>query len=127
MQPFITSAIRESSTFQKHRDKLVDVYTRMTKLLFDYSVPFFSQRYAGHMCFEQSLPGILGWTSTVLCNPNNVAFEASPVTTIIELKVGLQMCEMLGYKERDDDDNPLYWGHIACDGTVANLESIWYV
>ena len=94
----------------------------MTKLLFDKSVPFFSQRYAGHMCFETSLPGILGWTSTVLCNPNNVTFEASPVTTRIELLVGEQMCAMLGY-EKTKTEEP--WGHIACDGTVANLESIW--
>ncbi|TFK37682.1 PLP-dependent transferase, partial [Crucibulum laeve] len=74
------------------------------------------------MSFENSLPSILGYLSTMLFNPNNVAFEASPITTLLELDVGSQMCEMLGYKEVDDIKP---WGHIACDGTVANLESIW--
>lgn len=98
----------------------------MTKLLYDYAVPFYSQRYAGHMNFDVSLPGILGWVTTVLSNPNNVAFEASPITTQLEIFVGYQLCEMLGY-ERGPADKPRYWGHIACDGTVANLESIWCV
>ena len=77
------------------------------------------------MSFEMGLPGILGWVATILNNPNNVAFEASPITTLLEIDVGHDMCEMLGYKETDSDGQPLYWGHIACDGTVANLESIW--
>lgn len=77
------------------------------------------------MCFEMGMPGILGWAAGMLNNPNNVAFEASPMTTIMEIEVGRQMCEMLGYKEKGSDSAPLYWGHITCDGTVANLESIW--
>lgn len=77
------------------------------------------------MSFEMSLPGILGWVATVLNNPNNVAFEASPITTRLEIDVGQDMSEMLGYTEKDADGKSKYWGHIACDGTVANLESIW--
>ena len=124
---FITQGIKESALFKAVSHNLQDSYTRMMRLLCDYSVPFFSQRYAGHMTFETSLPGILGWTSTVLCNPNNVAFEASPITTRLEIDVGHDMCEMLGYNEKGSDGKPQYWGHIACDGTVANLESIWCV
>ena len=78
------------------------------------------------MTVDQSLPAILGYLSTMFYNPNNVAFEASPFTTLIELEVGNQLCDMLGYKTYEDDcDTPLSWGHITCDGTVANLESIW--
>ncbi|KAI0766186.1 PLP-dependent transferase [Trametes elegans] len=122
---FITSDIQGSAAYQAASKQVQDVCHDMTQLLYQYSIPFFSQRYAGHMCFEMSLPGIMGWAATVLCNPNNVAFEASPLTTLLELDVGIQMCEMLGFTEKDDEGKPLYWGHIACDGTVANLESIW--
>lgn len=127
VQPFITFQIKESSAYKRHTAGLVKTFEQMTKLVNDYSIPFFSQRYAGHMCFEMSLPGILGWVATVLNNPNNVAFEASPFTTLLEIEVGHQMCEMLGYTEKLADGKRKYWGHIACDGTVANLESIWYV
>ncbi|KAJ7302639.1 PLP-dependent transferase [Mycena albidolilacea] len=122
---FITESIQASPTFQKHQDELIKQFELLTTYLFAYSIPFFSQRYAGHMSFEMGLPGILGWVATVLNNPNNVAFEASPITTLLEIDVGHDMCEMLGYNENDSDGKPLYWGHIACDGTVANLESIW--
>ncbi|KAF7372707.1 PLP-dependent transferase [Mycena sanguinolenta] len=108
---FITNSIQESPTFKQHQDELKKQFELLTAHLFAYSIPFFSQRYAG-----------LG---TFLNNPNNVAFEASPITTLLEIDVGHDMCEMLGYNENGSDGKPLYWGHIACDGTVANLESIW--
>jgi len=33
---------------------------------------------------------------------------------------------MLGYN-LDPKEAPVGWGHICCDGTVANLESVWLV
>ena len=63
-----------------------------------------------------------------------VAFEASPITTLLEKDVGSQMCEMLGYdtyiKPEPGNTKPepkkvVSWGHIACDGTIANMESMW--
>lgn len=75
------------------------------------------------------MPSLLGYFMTMLYNPNNVALEASPLTTIAELKAGQQLCDLFGYKTEPSLDNtdkrPLGWGHITCDGTVANLESIW--
>jgi glutamate/tyrosine decarboxylase-like PLP-dependent enzyme len=59
-------------------------------------------------------------------NPNNVATEASPLTSVIERDVGIQLCQMLGYNTSNTDSSRP-WGHIACGGSVANLESMWYV
>ncbi|CAG8764287.1 13575_t:CDS:2, partial [Dentiscutata heterogama] len=66
-----------------------------------------------------------------------------PLTTMLEIGVGNQLCEMLGFNTSnnininldnlDKEDESIYnfgsqeiqsWGHITCDGTVANLESI---
>lgn len=83
-------------------------------------------------------------------NPNNACLESSPLTTGIEIEVGLQLCKMVGFKrnrkddgsgdddydygddhddhdhDSDDDDTvPVGWGHITSGGTVANLESMW--
>ena len=54
---------------------------------------------------------------------DQVAFEASPITTRLEIEVCAQMCEMLGYKTLSNKISP--WGHIASDGTLANVESMW--
>ena len=67
------------------------------------------------------------------CIVAQVTFEASPITTVLEKCVGNRLCEMLGYtvtckkpsKPDDDEQKTVPWGHIACDGTVANMESMW--
>lgn len=72
------------------------------------------------------MSSLLGYFMTMLYNPNNVALEASPMTTLVELRVGEQLCELFGYNiQVEEKRSPLAWGHITCDGTVANLESIW--
>ncbi|MEO7120192.1 MAG: pyridoxal-dependent decarboxylase, partial [Ginsengibacter sp.] len=96
---------------------------------------FFSMRTIGHMLWDTTLPGILGYFAALLYNQNNVAAEASPITTLIEMYVGNELCKMLGYainpigKKRGEfdlpDDRVTGWGHITCDGSVANLEGLW--
>jgi hypothetical protein len=90
------------------------------------------------------MPGIAGYLMAMMCkllchrisissyitpsispdNPNNVATEASPLTTVLEIDVGKQLCKMIGYNI-DITKSPVGWGHITCGGTVANLESMW--
>lgn len=82
-------------------------------------VPFFSGRYKGHMSFEQTIASQIGYFAAMLYNPNNVAVEASPVTTRLELEVAAQLGEMIGY------DPETSWGHISSGGTVANFEALW--
>jgi glutamate/tyrosine decarboxylase-like PLP-dependent enzyme len=93
------------------------------------SVPFFSMRYQGHMNWDLTIPGILGYFATMLYNPNNVAFEGSTATTLLEILVGDDLCQMLGYTIPDADaiENGAIrpWGHVTCDGTVANIEALW--
>jgi len=74
---------------------------------------------------DLTMPSLLGYFMTMLYNPNNVALEASPLTTLAELRTGLQLCDLFGYNHDPEKEGPVGWGHITCDGTVANLESIW--
>lgn len=127
-QPFITQGIRESQIYTLQTKQIYSALETLLNSLNEYSVPFYSPRYSAHMCVDQSMPAILGYLATMFYNPNNVAFEASPFTTLIELEVGRQLCEMLGFNtDASVEYMPLSWGHITCDGSVANLESIWYV
>lgn len=82
-------------------------------------VPFFAGRYKGHMSFEQTIASQIGYFAAMLYNPNNVAIEASPVTTRIELEVARQLACMIGYDEHTS------WGHLTSGGTVANFEALW--
>lgn len=83
------------------------------------------------MCFDTSIPALLGYFASMLYNQNNVTLEASPLTTVAEIEVGQQLCKMFGYviepESKDRPGEPVGWGHITCDGSVANLESVWYV
>src|SRR5262245_18079042 len=93
------------------------------------SVPFFSMRYQGHMICDSTLPALVGYFATMLYNPNNVAFEASTATTLLEMWVGDDLCRMLGYAIPDEaamTEGALRpWGHITCGGSVANIEAVW--
>jgi tyrosine decarboxylase len=82
-------------------------------------VPFFSGRYKGHMIGEQTLASQIGYFATMLYNPNNIAFEISPVTTRLELEVAEQLARMIGY------DPARSWGHLTSGGTIANFEALW--
>ena len=61
------------------------------------SVPFSSYRYQAHMLWDTTLPAVVGYLAGMLANQNNVAAEASPVTTKLEMEVGRDLCTMLGY------------------------------
>ena len=75
---------------------------------------------------DRALPGILGYLSTMLHNPNNLAYESSNVTMGMEIQVGKDLCELLGYSvgNVDKPGKPTGWGHITCGGSIANLEAI---
>jgi glutamate/tyrosine decarboxylase-like PLP-dependent enzyme len=124
----ITEAIRRSPEYLEALDSLKSGYQELLAFL-KKSVPFFSMRYQGHMNWDLTIPGIVGYFAAMLYNPNNVAFEGSTATTILELLVGDDLCGMLGYRLPAPDEiergaiRP--WGHITCDGTVANIEAIW--
>jgi glutamate/tyrosine decarboxylase-like PLP-dependent enzyme len=82
-------------------------------------VPFFSPRYIGHMTSDLTMASLIGYFATMLYNPNNVAAEASPVTSRMELEVAAQLARMIGY------DPERQWGHLTSGGTVANFEALW--
>ncbi|KAI5786778.1 pyridoxal-dependent decarboxylase domain protein [Pyronema domesticum] len=124
-------------------DKYLDILHK--KLLGRFSVPFWSPRYSAHMIMDTSMPATLGYFATMLYNPNNVAVEASPITTVLELEAGKQLCKLLGFrlaskttvygfgdKPGEPTIEPDYgpdqisaWGHITSGGTVANIEALW--
>jgi len=129
----ITPAVQESAGYLAGADRL----RRETQGLLDklrLSAPFASMRYQGHMLWDQALPAIVGRFAAGLYNQNNVAAEASPVTTRLEIEVGNDLCRMLGYAVEEGaapaakataGGGLVPWGHITSGGTVANIEALW--
>jgi glutamate/tyrosine decarboxylase-like PLP-dependent enzyme len=124
----ITAAVRASPDFEAGVARLREE----TGVLLDklrLSAPFSSMRYQGHMLWDQALPATIGLFAGLLYNQNNVAAEASPVTTRLEVEVGNDLCRMLGYNVPPDGrpapGEIAPWGHITSGGTVANIEAVW--
>lgn len=126
----ITETVKRTPEYLEAVDSLKEGFAGLLAFL-KKSVPFFSMRYQGHMNWDLTIPGMLGYFSAMLYNPNNVAFEGSTATTILEQLVGDDLCRMLGYKVavatngNAKPSTPRPWGHITCDGSVANIESLW--
>lgn len=57
------------------------------------------------MVWDINLPSIIRYFASMLYNQNNVAAEASPVTTVLEIEVGNDLCSMLGYKKYTINNN----------------------
>lgn len=83
----------------------------------------FSVSSAPFLLYKENF-GSLKWLSS----------EASPLSTLAEIEVGKQLSEMFGYNINTSDEarnstppnlGPEPWGHVTCDGTIANLESMW--
>jgi hypothetical protein len=91
----ITEEIRRSPAYLQALDSLKESYAGLLAFL-KKSVPFFSMRYQGHMNWDLTISGILEYFAAMLYNPNNVAFEGSTATTILEILVGDDLCRMLG-------------------------------
>jgi len=117
--PYITPEKKQTAVFSNTQERISNVLSELSEKLKDSSVPWFSPHYLGHMQADLLLPATLGYMASILYNPNNCSYEASPISSVLELEVGLDLAKMLGY----DPDKA--WGHITSGGTVANYEAIW--
>ncbi|PPQ77096.1 hypothetical protein CVT26_004513, partial [Gymnopilus dilepis] len=133
---FIDEKILESPPFKEQVQRFNSYFEFLSGMLAKHCIPFFSPRYNGHMVTDPLLPATLGYLVGLLWNQNNVTPEASPLTSLVEYRVGQQICRLLGYGYTKvclplsmDNAHPIGigWGHITCDGTVANLESMCVV
>ena len=128
----ITRDMKNQKSFLDGQDKLERELNYLVTKLRDLSPPYFSSRYYGHMCWENTIPSLVGYFAGMLYNPNNTAYEASPFTTLLEIEVlklfaeVFKLSPMLGSDTKPD--NTRYknsWGHLTCGGTVANCEGLW--
>jgi glutamate/tyrosine decarboxylase-like PLP-dependent enzyme len=126
--PHITEEMKRSTDFSNAVGALKQHHVALLAFL-KKSVPFFSMRYQGHMNWDLTMAGMAGYFAAMLYNPNNVAFEGSTATTLLESLVGDDLCRMLGLPvevgRQKGSEKISAWGHITCDGTVANIEAIW--
>ncbi|MGL4875924.1 MAG: pyridoxal-dependent decarboxylase, partial [Clostridium sp.] len=117
-QPIIKREDLNAADFAMTAEKVEDVLTQLSIKLRSQSLPWHSPRFLGHMNSETLMPAILGYFAAMLYNGNNVAYESSPGTSEMEEEVGADFAKLMSYEKG--------WGHICADGSIANLEAIWY-
>lgn len=117
--PVITPEEQSLENFENTVNHMKNVLAEISSRLRTDSVPWHSAgRYWGHMNSETLMPAILAYNFAILWNGNNVAYESSPATSQMEEEVGLEFAQLMSYKNG--------WGHIVADGSIANLEGLWY-
>ncbi|KAI9038294.1 pyridoxal phosphate-dependent decarboxylase family protein [Aspergillus affinis] len=122
----ITTNMQYTPEFQSFSMRISEAISSASKILAKHSIPYWSPRYGGHMCSDLSMPALLGYFMAMLYNPNNITPEVSPLTTAVEAEVESQFCQLFGYNVGNGDDGKVPgWGHVTCDGTVANIEAMW--
>ncbi|WP_373027900.1 pyridoxal-dependent decarboxylase [Sulfitobacter sp.] len=125
---YVTDEIKASADYKTTIEALETQLDHMLHALHG-SIPLSSYRNQSHMYWDCTMPGFIGYFAAMLYNQNNVAAEASPVTTLLEIEVGKDLARMLGYTVPEAETVPpgtiVPWAHITCDGSVANAESMW--
>lgn len=115
----ITLEEQKSPEFIATQNRMKEVLIDVSQRLRSGSIPWNSAgRYWGQMNSETLMPSILAYSFAMLWNPNNVALESSMATSKMEAEVGNDFAELFDFKDG--------WGHISSDGSIANLEGIWY-
>lgn len=115
----ITDDEKDTPEFKATVNHMREVLEELSNRIRTESVPWHSAgRYWGHMNSETLMPAILAYNYAMLWNGNNVAYESSPATSQMEEEVGHDFATLMGYKNG--------WGHISADGSIANLEGLWY-
>ncbi|KJG00947.1 pyridoxal phosphate-dependent decarboxylase family protein [Photobacterium angustum] len=115
----ITKNDKEEISFIDTENKISDVLNKMSVRLQESSTPWHSPRYLGHMNAETLTPALLGYFGAMLYNANNVAYESSAPTSVMEMEVGEDLCQLMGMQDNG-------WAHICTDGSIANFEGLWY-
>ena len=116
--PLISPTEQASPAFQQTVQRLKTVMEELSARMRKGSVPWESARYWGHMNSETLIPALLGYYFGMLWNENNVSYEGSPATSFLEEEVGRDFAKLFSF--------PNGWGHICADGSIANLEALWY-
>ena len=124
--PHFNNSPADQHLSQRQSDAVGAPMDKLLALLKD-SLPMASYRNQSHMNWDITMPGVIGYVAAMLYNQNNVAAEASPVTTALEIIVGNDLCRMLGFEAQTPSSGKaiIPWGHITCDGSVANGEAMW--
>lgn len=120
--PPIPASSSQTAEYQAFVAKMKQELLALAALL-KSSIPLFSPRYMGHMLCDPLIPGLLAQMITLPYNPNNVSEEAAPATVSLEIKVGLQLAQMLGY-EAEPTRTPCAFGYLTSGGTVANYQAL---
>ena len=118
--PVISIKEQNELGFLEVEETTTNVLRKLCAKLKLTSMPWHSPRYLGHMNADILMSATLGYIAAMLYNPNNCAYEASTATTPMELEVGKDFARLMGF------DTDIAWGHICTDGTVANMEALWY-
>lgn len=119
--PVITPQDKSSDSFEETADHIRSVFNELSSKLRTQSLPWHTAgRFWGHMNSETLMPSIIAYTAAMLWNGNNVAYESSPGTSQMEEEVGHELASLMSYPKDKG------WGHICADGSIANLEGLWY-
>ena len=119
-EPIISLEEKDYKSFRDTEQKTIEVLQLLCAKLKTTSMPWHSPRYLGHMNADILMPSVMAYIAAMLYNSNNVAYEASTATSPMELEVGMDFAKLMGY------DLDKAWGHICTDGSVANIEAMWY-
>ena len=117
--PAISEDDELKKDYQDSQHRQHQVLSELDRRMRPGTIPWMSAgRYWGQMNSDTLMPAMIAYSYAMLWNSNNVALESSMATSKMEAEVGEDFAKLFDYKDG--------WGHITHDGSMANLEGLWY-
>ncbi|MCR1894436.1 pyridoxal-dependent decarboxylase [Lactobacillus rodentium] len=117
--PAITDDDKLKEDYVASQERQHQVLQELDRRLRPGAIPWMSAgRYWGQMNSDTLTPAMIAYSYAMLSNSNNVALESSMATSKMESEVGDDFAKLFDYTDG--------WGHITHDGSMANLEGMWY-
>lgn len=103
--------IKSSKEFQQTSNEFQAAFSELLDYFQVNAMPYLSLRYQAHMLWDNTLPAIAEYYAGMLHNSNIVSFQASTSTTPIEMLVGWDLCELVGFTFESSIEP---WRHLNC-------------
>lgn len=117
--PSISQGDQRTESFVATQHRTQEIFEQLSARLKLSSLPHHAPRHLAHMASDVMMPAVVAYVTTLLYNPNNIAWEGSPATTPLEQEVADDFIKLVGYHPDQA------FGHLTSGGHVANYEALW--
>ncbi|MFA4967852.1 MAG: pyridoxal-dependent decarboxylase, partial [Candidatus Margulisiibacteriota bacterium] len=105
---------------------LSNVFDDVRTKILDHQMRLANPKYFGHMLTYAPTAAIFGDALASATNPNQIAYEVGPASTMVEVQLTNWLCHLMGFRSYTGEKGKIVvpGGTLTAGGTLANLTAM---